>query len=306
MKNLYKIFLILICVLLKADLAFNSSPPKVMVVTSDRSISKYHMVANSFVNNFPFAVDVEDVGILSDKKVRQIREAIKSKNPELIYCIGSKALIAACKAFPNIPFVFSSTINWQRFDLPETGRGIAAEISVDMQITLFRFIFPSVKRVGVIYNPKFNKEWFEGAKQTADSLGVVLVGIEYNKSDSMDKIVQNLISKVDSLWLIPDPAVITRKSISLIFPYFENEKKPVFAYSDVFINEGAILTISVDDATIGRQAAVLALDILEGRQPMDKVQNPAGSFISLNLARANAYKLEVNRAALGSINRIIE
>ena len=113
------------------------------------------------------------------------------------------------------------------------------------------------------------------------------------------------MSTVDSLWLIPDPLVITRKSIPGIFSYFENAKKPVFAYSDAFISSGAMLAVSDDSVTIGRQAAGIAVDILEGRKLTNKVQNPAGSHIALNLGKANEYKLEVNRAALGSINRII-
>lgn len=306
MKQLFRIFLIFIFVLLKADLSFDGPSPKLMIVTSDQSVTKYSDVAVSFIDNLSFIPDVEDLGGLSKEKARQIRKIIKKKNPDLLYCIGSKALLIACKASGKTPFIFSSAINWQRFDLPKKAMGIAAEVAVEMQLTLFRYIFPSVNRIGVIYNPKFNKEWFENAKQIADSLGIVLEGTEYNKSDSMNKTVHNLTSKVDSLWLVPDPVVITRKSLSLIFSHFKNEKKPVFAYSEAFIGEGAILAISVDSATIGRQAAALAMDVLEGRLPMDKVQSPAGSFITLNLARAEAFGLEVNRAALGSINRIIE
>tara|TARA_B100000315_G_C14515223_1_gene558831 strand:- start:317 stop:1240 length:924 start_codon:yes stop_codon:yes gene_type:complete len=305
MKKLFTILVIIFCTLLKLDVAYDNPLPKVMVVISDKSISKYNEAARGFVESIPYDPQVVEIGVFSKKKIKSIRKMIKKNRPDLLYCIGSKAMDTICMDFPKIPSVFSSAINWQKFKLPEKANGIAAKVSVEMQITLFRFIFPSIKRIGVIYSPKYNEEWFLNAKQTAASLGVDLSGAEFYKSDSIEKTVQDLVPAVDSLWLIPDPLVITRKSIPGIFSYFENVKKPVFAYSEAFIGSGAMLAVSDDSATIGRQAAGIALDILDGRKLTNKVQNPAGSHITLNLGKANEYKLEVNRVALGSINRII-
>lgn len=306
MKKLSAIFIILTYALLKVDVAYDNPLPKVMVVISDKSISKYNEAAKGFVESIPFDPEVVEIGVLSKKKIKSYRRMIKMNRPDLLYCIGSKAMDTICMDFPKIPFVFSSAINWQKFKLPKKANGIAAKVSAEMQITLFRFIFPSIRRIGVIYSPEYNKEWFIKAKQTAASLGVDLAGTEFYKFDSIEKTVQDLVSTVDSLWLIPDPLVITRKSIPRIFSYFKNAKKPVFAYSEAFIGSGAMLAVSDDSVTIGRQAAGIALDILEGRKLTNKVQNPAGSHITLNLGKAKEYKLEVNRAALGSINRIIK
>ena len=167
MKKLFTILVITCtCTLLKLDLAYDSPLSKVMVVISDKSISKYNDAAKGFVESIPFDPEVVEIGVLSKKKITSIRKMIKKKRPDLLYCIGSKAMDTICMDFPKIPFVFSSAINWEKFKLPEKANGIAAKVSVEMQITLFRFIFPSIRRIGVIYSPKYNKEWFIKAKQT--------------------------------------------------------------------------------------------------------------------------------------------
>jgi putative ABC transport system substrate-binding protein len=83
------------------------------------------------------------------------------------------------------------------------------------------------------------------------------------------------------------------------------QKKPVYAYSDVFIEQGAVLAISADFATIGRQSANLALMTDKDKVPEGTVQNPAGSTVTLNKCTVDALQLKFNQDALDSVNKIV-
>ena len=86
----------------------------------------------------------------------------------------------------------------------------------------------------------------------------------------------------------------------------DTEKIPIFSYHTAFAKFGAVLAVSADNATIGRQAASIATEVLSGTEIDDKVQFPAGSYIILNLCKVRQYGLEYNEEALDSVNSIID
>jgi putative ABC transport system substrate-binding protein len=67
-----------------------------------------------------------------------------------------------------------------------------------------------------------------------------------------------------------------------------------------------VLTVSVDEATIGRQAADITREILSAGMIEKQVQYPAGSHIILNLKKVKEYAFPYNQDALGIVNQIIE
>jgi putative ABC transport system substrate-binding protein len=107
-------------------------------------------------------------------------------------------------------------------------------------------------------------------------------------------------------WIISDPVVLSNKeSVQQIFQAAQQQKKPVYAYSDVYIKQGAVLSISADIATIGRQSAGLALLVDQDKVPEGTVQSPAGSTVTLNKCALDALKLKFNQDALDSVNKIV-
>lgn len=119
--------------------------------------------------------------------------------------------------------------------------------------------------------------------------------------------LNEIINDIDALWLIPDPLVISEKKyLYEILDQCDKKKIPVFSYHNAFVNLGAVMSVSVDDPTIGRQAAGIVTELIAGETPSDKVQFPAGSNISLNLKKVKEYNLEYNRDALGLVNNILK
>ncbi len=111
---------------------------------------------------------------------------------------------------------------------------------------------------------------------------------------------------MDEVWLIPYPDVINRKSFFKIIKKREEMKKPLLTYSRAFVENGAVLAVSIDNMIVSRQAAVLAERLINKATIEEKIQKPAGSSVTLNLKKVKEFKLKINPDAMGNINRIIE
>ena len=237
----------------------------------------------------------------------KLKQLIQQENPELIYCIGTKAYSLARNDAANRKLLFSAAINWRRLDIGEGTYGVANELSPAQEISLLRYFFPAIKNIGLLYNDKFSREYVETIKKDALALGINIINQPINDAQEISDALNELLPKIDMFWIISDPVVLSSKaSVQQIFQSAQQQKKPVYAYSDVFIEQGAVLAISADLATIGRQSANLALMMDKDKVPEGTVQSPAGSTVTLNKCALDALQLSFNQDALDSVNKIVE
>ena len=203
--------------------------------------------------------------------------------------------------------VVSSAINWERLPASQTTYGIASELSPAMQLTTFRYLFPEIRRIGILYSREFQQETVRDARAAAAELGMTLEFKSVRSQPDVERSLKPLLEKVDALWLIPDPVVLgSLEAMHRIFEQCDRVKKPIFAYESVYAHEGAVLTVAPDVPTIGRQAATLAEQIVQGKPLTKRFQNPAGSEVILNLRKVREYGLKISDDALESVNSIIE
>ena len=95
--------------------------------------------------------------------IQRVQDFLYDEYPDLIYCIGTKAYLIAQKFVSERNIVFSSIINWQRLPVTEKTYGVSNELHPGMQMTMYRYVFPAVKRIGVLYSKSFNREWLRDA-----------------------------------------------------------------------------------------------------------------------------------------------
>lgn len=283
-------------------LALAAVPPAgpVLVVNSDASVAKYQEVQDAFKATL-------GAGGLTELDLVKVGEAgvrrAMAGNPGVIHCIGANAYLATAKNAKGKPIILSTAINWERFKpLPASTRVIANELPAAQQLTLFRHFFPKLQRLGVIYNPAINKQWFEQAVVAGKEVGIEIIGRPVNRSSGVGPALAELTPKVDALWLTPDPVVLDSEAVvQRYFTGADAAKKPVFAYSAAFTELGATLVLAPDMPTVGRQAAAIAQDFAGA----PAVSAPAGSEVTLNLKRVQQYGLEFNREALDAVSNLI-
>lgn len=274
----------------------------ILVLNSDASIEKYRICATAFREKAPRAVVELDLGGAAGEEA--LREAIQRNDPALVYCIGTKAL-SLSEALPRRPaMLFSSVLNWRRLTLGRATWGVSSEPPPEMQLTLFKYFFPSLKRVGLLTSEVYGRALAQAAGRTARELGLELVHRSVKPGADMG--LAGFMEQVDALWMIPDPDLLSsRAAVQALFLSAHAAKKPVFTYDEIFLDMGPTLVLCVDIPTLGRQAAEVAALLVDGGKPNTRVQDPAGTRITLDRRKVEAYGLELNGAALDSVYRIL-
>lgn len=281
---------------------------KVLIVNSEKTVYRYEKIATEFKkvlqqNAYSWTEFNLDDHANAEAELKQL---IQQENPVLIYCIGTQAYSLARNVAPNKKLLFSAAINWRRLDVGEGTYGVANELSSAQEISLLRYFFPTIKTIGLLYNDKFSREYVETIKKDALASGINIINKPINDAQEISEALNELLSKIDMFWIISDPVVLSSKeSVQQIFQSAQQHKKPVYAYSDVYIEQGAVLAISADIATIGRQSAGLAMMVNQDKMPTGTVQSPAGSMVTLNKCALDTLKLKFNQDALDSVNKIV-
>jgi putative tryptophan/tyrosine transport system substrate-binding protein len=280
--------------------------PKIMVINSNAAVDKYKTAQEEFTKSISTPVVELDLGN-KKLKLREIEEFLYDEYPDLVYCIGTKAYLLANKFISDRNIVFSSILNWHRLPLSQKTYGVSNELNPEMQITLFRYLFPEIKRIGVLYSYKYNRHWFDEAKTSAKEMGVEIIGRSLSKKKDTLPALQELLKEIDALWLISDPVVMSdKKNLMEVFKQCDISKIPILSYHKAFAEYGAMVIVSVDNPTTGRQAAAISQEVLSKDVVKKKVQLPAGSHIFLNLKKADEYGMKYREMALSTVNRIVE
>ena len=280
--------------------------PKIMVINSNASIDKYRIAQKEFAKSLPNPVMEVDLGG-KNLKLHEIENFLYDQYPDLVYCIGTKAYLLANQFISDRNIVFTSIIDWQRLPMAEKTCGVSNELSPEMQITLFCYMFPGLNNIGVLFSPKYNKHWFKKAEQAAKDMGIHLIGRPLSKKRNTISKLKELVKEIDALWLISDPVILADKeTVADLFKLCDEQLIPILTYHPAFAEYGAMMIISVDHATTGRQAAAMTREVLSQNTVQQKVQFPTGSHVILNLKKADEYGLEYEDSALGTVNWIIE
>lgn len=276
---------------------------KILLVNSNSNVERYRVAEQSFSEQFQQSsyhrIDLSG----ESNPVGRLQSALNQNQYDSIYCIGAKALGSIDTISPEQRIVFSSVLNWQRFQNHPRVSGIASDIAPASQLAMFKYFFPEIKTIGVLYSA-FNQALIHQAQKAADQLGLTLNAIKMENGSLLNEQVKELAVTAQALWLISDPVTLaSADQAKNLLSEADNHSLPVFSTLRFFSKSGATFTISADSPTIGRQAAVM---IQQDQSSQQKIQHPVGSYISVNLKKVSEYGLTLNYQALDSVNELIE
>ncbi len=281
----YTIFIIVLWTLIFS--AYGAHAEKTAIVIKSQNLSAYNKVVKGFQdecsnNN----ITIKSIYDLNGKMRigQKIVRKVKKEKPDIVLAIGVLAATVVKEKIKNIPIVFCMVINHERFHLSAPNiTGISTEIAIEDQLEGFQSILGPFKNLGVIYDPSKTGNIIKSAEMKMKYLGVNLVKYEISSSNEVPEAMENLIGKVDALWLLPDSTVVTKKSFGLIKRTTLENMIPLLCTSDVFVKAGALAAVFSDYNYVGRQAAGLAGKIL---------QLPAPG--SLGTVNPDSFKLAIN------------
>lgn len=232
---------------------------------------------------------------------------LRNQKTDLIFTLGTSALNQLKGEFKDTPIIYSFVLN------PETSvegekrniTGIDMNIPPYEQFSAILRIMPKLQRIGVIYDPSKTRALVSEAEAAAADLGIKLVTKKIKTSSEAINAIAEMEGKVNAIWMAPDTTAITPESIEYMLLFSFRSGIPLIGLSDKYVKNGALLALSFDNEDIGRQAAEMAMKILNGEDIRRiSVLKPRKFKLSINLNTAQKIGLTVPSMVLKTADRV--
>ncbi|MBF0565906.1 MAG: hypothetical protein HQK89_11740 [Nitrospirae bacterium] len=204
--------------------------------------------------------------------------------PRVIFAIGAKAL-RYLSVINDLPIVYTM-VSRPRTIVEEKKNiiGVSTEVPFEKQLNAISRIFPSVKRLGIMYNPadSINTTTFNNISSKAALLKITLTEGKFHNSKGLISAVDLMDGNIDSLWLTPDPLMTSPELIEYIMLHSIKYGIPVFSFMDRHLELGASLVITTDPGDVGTQAGEIANIMSRSLQPENYINESKFATVMIN------------------------
>lgn len=261
------------------------------------------------------------------KNVEQDKElALKTalyfvkKRMDLILTLGTGSTLAALEATEKkpIPIVFSivgdpkaTGIIRNYEDSGKNITGVSMKVDAKEQFDMVKEVLPEMETLGIIYCTEMPQAVVTGkeARTAAAKLGWKPLIVPVTKRDlaELEKIVDSLAKKVDSIYIPTDPIMNLPENLQTIIRVSDKHKIPVISVTKKDVEDGVLMAVHCDFYEIGRQAADPMVQILSGVNVRAiPSQKPIINKLSLNLKKAKDLNIQIKRRVILKTDNIID
>ena len=187
---------------------------------------------------------------------------------DLFVAVGPEAVRFASEeaALDKTPWLFSMVLNPPKVSgRAEAACGVPLDIPAKRQLEMVAQGLTRIKRLGLLYDPRYNSEFFLKASAEAPSLDMKIVPLKVSSKKDIPIVLKQHWDDIDALWLIPDQTVISESIVQYIIKDALFKKTPVIGYNRFFYESGAAMAFVFDYEELGRQTGRLAANVLTGK-----------------------------------------
>src|SRR3989442_5223045 len=260
-----------------------------VAILKSADLAAYNQAVAGFKAAMPPSTTIIEYDMQGDvARGQKLARKIRDSEAMLLLAVGVKAAQIAKLEIADIPVIFCMVLDPAKHDLKAPNMtGIRLEIPIDRQLRTMRSALPSMKRIGVLYDPEKTGHLVEEARLLAKSIGLELVEIQVNTANELPQAIRARLSQVEALWLVPDSTVLTEDSLKFVLGTALDFNVPVIGFSSELVRSGALVGLSVNYEDVGRQAGLLAKKIASDQaRPFATTFPPERLRLALNLKTA--------------------
>jgi putative ABC transport system substrate-binding protein len=223
----------------------------------------------------------------------QIAKKFASTSPDVVLGISTPAAQALMPSLRdvNIPMVFAAVSDpvsaklvksLEKTDPLVTGATDAQPIT--QQFDLIQEILPTVKSIGVVYNPgEINSlKILEHLKDHMKDKNIKILANGASKSAEVASALLPLLDNVDCVYVTLDNVVVS--ALQAVIQLANKQNIPVFSTDPDLIKQGVLASIGNGYEAIGTLAGEMAVRILGGESPSQiPISAPTNPQLYLNL-----------------------
>lgn len=277
-----------------------------IVVIKSHDIDPYNQALAGFSEACSNHITQYSLGGRKAKQKRIVKEIIATK-PRFILAIGLLAAKMAKDKLKDFPVLYVMVSNPKKYGLVGNNiAGISLDIPVETQFKIYKSILPRLKTIGTIYDPDKTEALIREARVVAIKLGLEIFAVPISSQKEVPAALRRMLGKVDTLWMVPDETVVTAESFKYVLVTTFENSLPFLAASDIFVEVGALASVTPDYTDVGRQSCELAVAFTKGQLNLTKVNVvlPSKVILSLNLKTASKIGLEIPKEVIESAGAI--
>ncbi len=213
-------------------------------------------------------VETESLDRLKGAQLDALHDRIAEEKNDLLIAVGPDATRFVWARFtaPALPKLYTIVLNPEAVIGPSrTSCGVSMNIPAGVQLEMMARGLPSARRIGLLFDPKYNNRFFDEASAVAASSGREILPLRVSSRREIPGVLATHWREMDALWMIPDRTVIFETLVKHVIREGVKRRIPTIGYNRFFYESGAALAFVFDYAELGRQCGRAALDVLAGR-----------------------------------------
>jgi putative tryptophan/tyrosine transport system substrate-binding protein len=282
-----------ILILSSADIpSFNTVQSSFTTTTE----GKYEIMYFNFRNNYNFIDDVAAV--------------VSAKKPNLIICVGGRALESVAGKIRDIPILFTMVINYQKYNVADYPNiaGISMVVPSESVFFSLKNVAGNVSSVGVLSSTQYQNSFLNGEAEKLRKMGIKLIIETADRPQMAITGYDKISGKIDALWMVPDVSIFNEDNFISLLDRTRKDRKLFIVYSETFVKAGGSFSVSLNYKTMGSQLAVLAQKILDDKMSPSKIGiAPAiGTLITINKSNLIQIGIDLSTCDMSSVDKIME
>ena len=259
----YKFFLFVIIsisgyLLLFSDLSFSDEDRQIAIVASKR-IRPYMSIIEGMAEELKKKEKKYEVFFLSDEDLPDNGEIITRLERgqfNFFAAIGPEAAKLVWGLKTDHPKLFTAVLDPDPLLENKSFQcGISLRIPVETQLQEISKAFVNVKRIGLLFDARYNDWFYKAADTASQQYGITLIPLKVESRNQITEVLAQNWQNMDCVWMIPDQTVISEKIIQHIIKLAIHNTKGVIGYNSFFIRTGAFFSFDFDYKILGSQAA---------------------------------------------------
>lgn len=211
----------------------------------------------------PFTVD--KMVLDSETDDASLRDTLMQRQLSAVVAIGKRALTLALQ-LPGVPVIHVMVPGAEQIiGARENVSGISMTIPAVVTLSKLQIHYPRVHRIAVLYHPVYSGKFVREAEDAASQLGLELVAIPTSSPAEVDQLLNALHEKVEALWMIPDPNVLSEQTVQTFLDFSIKKRILLLTFAEKYLKTGATFGVAANNTEMGRAAGRMVVDLLEGK-----------------------------------------
>jgi putative ABC transport system substrate-binding protein len=252
------------CIIIYAGFVLNLSgitAAQEIAILNSADINAYSEAISAFKTHLPLSFRVTQEYDLQGKleEGRKAARHIQSSNAQVVLAVGLKAALAAKKEIQKKPVIFCLVVDPEKYGLPGNNMiGLSLEIPFRLHVQPLQWFFPTVSRIGVLFDPQKTNGIYQHLVADAKAAGMKIISKSIYTEQDVPMAFYTIKDHIDALWLLPDSTVLTENTVDFLMGAALEVNIPLVGFSPGMVRRGALVGAYSHYVDIGSQAAVVA------------------------------------------------